>query len=197
MKCLLVCLFSAMLLGSIRADNQIEAEDFRVYEAALADFIPPHRGKLLLVFSDRTDTPGKILCLSANSADFIGMCELNGFAVDHALAAEFFEKNQKQYPLPKAFHLMLPATIKTVSAKRLDTIFTDAAGRGWQRFYRAYPKSTGIIYLSRVAYSSDGQSALVYVGRQSAGLSGGGVIYLLKRQEKDWRKVSEFDTWIS
>ena len=198
MKLFFACLLFATLLRTAHADeDKIEPKEFRVYEAVLSDPAYLQPNTLLFIFDDHTEGTFKVFCGCKTPEEFIGMCEINNFKVDHELASEFFKKNQQTYPLPKEFHFGFDVEIKTISPDQKKAFFTGDIERGWKAFYRAYPNCGGIIAVSRVAYSADGDTALVYTGESSGGMAGGGILHLLKRQENGWKEVNQFLTWAS
>lgn len=70
-------------------------------------------------------------------------------------------------------------------------------GDGWKRFYKHYPKSSGIWNLSPVGYSDDGREALVYVAHGCGGLCGTGHLFLLAKQDGVWVVKNRTMLWIS
>lgn len=61
---------------------------------------------------------------------------------------------------------------------------------GWKKFHAQYPRSPGIIQLSRPGYSVDGSIALIYMGTQFDWLAGAGTIHVLEHIEGQWRRTS-------
>ena len=59
----------------------------------------------------------------------------------------------------------------------------------WRRFDARFPRSSGLIAMSRVGFSADGEHALMLVDYGCGGLCGGTVYYLLTRQGSTWRTV--------
>ena len=59
----------------------------------------------------------------------------------------------------------------------------------WRRFDARFPRSSGLIAVSRVGFSADGEHALMLVDYGCGGLCGGTVYYLLTRQGSTWRTV--------
>lgn len=59
----------------------------------------------------------------------------------------------------------------------------------WRRFDARFPRSSGLIAVSRVGFSADGQHALMLVDYGCGGLCGGTVYYLLTRERSMWRTV--------
>jgi hypothetical protein len=56
----------------------------------------------------------------------------------------------------------------------------------WSRFYSKYPKSGGLISLSRVGFNKDRTKALLQYVETSGDLSGSGYYILLKKQGNNW-----------
>jgi len=68
---------------------------------------------------------------------------------------------------------------------------------GWAAFYKKYPKSQGIITLSRVGFNPEMNQALVYVGNQSGPKSGAGYYVLLSRENGTWVIKDRYGAWLS
>jgi len=86
--------------------------------------------------------------------------------------------------------------------EELKAIFSVGPGQkqnGWDRFYAKYPKSPGIITISRVGFNRRGDMAMVYVGSQSHYLAGAGQIHVLRKQDGKWVEVPAFilPMWVS
>ncbi len=70
---------------------------------------------------------------------------------------------------------------------------------GWDLFHTKFPKSPGIITLSRPGFSADGKTAVIYMGDQKDYLAGKGQIYVFRKKDGQWVKSKEIigPTWIS
>lgn len=68
---------------------------------------------------------------------------------------------------------------------------------GWDGFYRAFPRGSGIVSLSRVGLSRDGHWAVLYVGQQSNWLVGAGDLYVLHNDGGIWRIRYRRMLWLS
>jgi hypothetical protein len=67
----------------------------------------------------------------------------------------------------------------------------------WDRFYKKYPNSPGIVYFSNVGFNDKYDQAFVYVGRSCGGLCGSGEYVLLKKVNRSWEIVDEEELWVS
>jgi hypothetical protein len=106
------------------------------------------------------------------------------------LIRDFCAKNAK----PQAVwpDLAKRLTIVLLSRQEMETIFSARHAQkpdGWDKFYLKYPKSPGIITISRVGFNRRGDMAMVYVGAQSHWLAGGGHIRILRKQDGKWVEV--------
>lgn len=116
------------------------------------------------------------------------------------LIQDFCAKNAK----PQVVWPDLPKRLPVVLLSRgeLEAIFSAGHGQkpdGWDTFYAKYPKSPGIITISRVGFSRRGDVAMVYIGSQSHWLAGGGRIRILRKQDGKWvvRSGSIGPRWVS
>ena len=67
----------------------------------------------------------------------------------------------------------------------------------WSEFYKKYPDSGGVVTFSNVAFSKDGDQALVYFFHWCRQLCGTGHYLLLNKNEKTWTVVNKGEMWIS
>lgn len=67
----------------------------------------------------------------------------------------------------------------------------------WEKFYRKYPNSPGIVFFSRVGFNDRYDQAFVYVGRSCGGLCGAGEYVLLNKVNGRWVVKNEQELWIS
>ena len=109
------------------------------------------------------------------------------------MVADFKAKNTSALPLETRF--ALPLSYILISDNQMQKIFT--AQDGWQEFYRQFPHSQGAMILSRVAFNSQMDMALGYVGNQSGWLAGAGYYFLMVKDQGAWKILREFMAWIS
>lgn len=74
--------------------------------------------------------------------------------------------------------------------------FTDGS-EGWPGFNARYPKSHGIIWLSRVGFNTARTEALLYIGNQWTEGAGEGFVVLLRKAAGRWAEVAKASCWIS
>lgn len=116
------------------------------------------------------------------------------------LIRDFCAKNikaQKVWP-----QLQTRLRVVLLSRSELDSIFSIGHKQkpdGWDRFYAKYPKSPGIITISRVGFNRRGDMAMVYVGSQVHWLAGSGRIYVFRKQGGKWEGEPAFigPSWVS
>jgi hypothetical protein len=120
--------------------------------------------------------------------------------VPSELIRDFCDKNTKSqavwHELGTRLHLILLSSVES------DSFFSahpDQKPDGWDRFYAKYPKSPGIITISRVGFNRKGDMAMLYVGSQSHWLAGSGQIYVFRKQDGKWDEQPVFigPMWVS
>lgn len=67
----------------------------------------------------------------------------------------------------------------------------------WERFYKKYPHSPGLVFFSKVGFNDRHEQAFVYVGRSCGGLCGGGEYVLLNKVNGEWVVRNEQSLWVS
>ena len=70
---------------------------------------------------------------------------------------------------------------------------------GWDEFYRKYPRSGGLLLLSRVGFNAGRDLAFLYVGSSSGPRSGTGCFVLLRKSKASgaWYIVKHIPLWVS
>ncbi|OFX85137.1 MAG: hypothetical protein A2W99_07045 [Bacteroidetes bacterium GWF2_33_16] len=105
------------------------------------------------------------------------------------------ENNLYNSPLLEKENLSLKTPFTLISSKRFDRFFIFDIQKGWNKFYKKYPKSAGVFMLSRVEYS--GNYACIYVEHHGGGLFGSGDILILKHENDNWDILGLINVWIS
>ena len=67
----------------------------------------------------------------------------------------------------------------------------------WERFYRKYPNSPGLLFFSKVGFNERHDQAFLYMGRSCGGLCGAGEYVLLNKVNGHWALRDEQDLWVS
>jgi hypothetical protein len=112
------------------------------------------------------------------------------------LYGDFRGRNDQVYLLETKFSFNLE--YKLIPRAEMDELFSNCGQGGWwPEFYRRYPNSSGIITFSRVGYSADGKTAMVYVGYGCGGLCGQGNDLILVLENGQWKIKEEVMIWIS
>lgn len=67
----------------------------------------------------------------------------------------------------------------------------------WNRFYREYPNSTGLLFFSKVGFNDRLDQAFLYMGKSCGGLCGGGKYVLLEKVDGEWVISKQQQLWVS
>ena len=97
---------------------------------------------------------------------------------------DFIEKNREQHAIWPEMTRRLSASL--LSLDEAKKTFTGYANDGWKRFYAKYPKTCGIVTVSRVGMNRDKTLAFFYVGNQRGSINGLGGMHVLKREGDAW-----------
>lgn len=116
------------------------------------------------------------------------------------LIRDFCAKNSHSEKVWPELRARLPVVL--LRGSELDSFFAvdhNEKPDGWDRFYAKYPKSPGIITISRVGFNSRGDLAMFYIGSQRHWLAGSGSIHVMRRQGNQWveEPVSIGRLWVS
>src|SRR5215469_721922 len=90
-----------------------------------------------------------------------------------------------------------PHSYKIIERDEVNNFFKKGTGKGWQEFYKRYPKSAGYWQFSRPGYNSTRDEALLYVSHSCGSLCGTGHLYLLSKQSGKWTVKNRVMLWIS
>jgi hypothetical protein len=115
------------------------------------------------------------------------------------LIRDFCDKNAKsQLVWPD---LQKHLKVIFLSQREEESLFSARGDKhdGWNKFYTKYPKSPGIITVSRIGFNHNGTMAMIYLGWQGNWLDGAGQIYVLRKQNGKWveQPVSFGPRWVS
>jgi hypothetical protein len=79
----------------------------------------------------------------------------------------------------------------------LAALSRDNPRRYWTEFDQRYPSTNGIISLSAIGYSADGNRAVLMVDVGCGELCGNGYIVVAKRERGKWYLAKIQNTWVS
>lgn len=197
-SCLLLVVSVWTPLGALGAEPcvtpPVRQSDADVYRAVLADLHArrsrPRKPNLLVVLDISPDRSGQRVTghtgdyfrrtLRAVRADTIETFLCAAMAVGH---------------LPDT--LVPQRGIELVSGGTLHRALERPGADYWREFGRRYPRASGVVSLSRVAYAPDGTEAMVHVAFRTGLLGGDGQALVLKRESDGWHIVEVVGTWES
>jgi hypothetical protein len=173
----------------------LEAEQYAVY-STLLDRYSFDKNRTLLVIINQThseelqnDLPPELISeLTSNLVK-----SLRSLALQKTID-NYFDRNKQSEILRERF--VTVRKYKLISPEEVKRYFREGGG-GWDAFYRKYPKSTGLISLSRVGFNTAGNQAVVYVERDCGLLCGTGTYYSLAKKDGKWAVVQEYERWVS
>ncbi len=109
---------------------------------------------------------------------------------------DFVARNDRRYAINNHIGFQLPHRL--IPDRSIEQLFTPKSrADGWLEFNRKYPKSHGILWLSRVGFSRDRNQALLYVGNQWTEAAGEGYLILLQKKAGVWNEVARSACWMS
>ena len=170
----------------------INAPEYQVYLNVLSELKWLSKKKNVLVIRHKT-TCNRFLNYDAKAKSRVK--KRFGLVLDDFLFEEFGRINAEPIMLGKQFGDSLSVVL--LSEQEHDSIF-DPIDSGWERFYAKYPRSGGIIELSRVAFDSAKTKALLYCGTIfDHGKGGIGYYILLKKRDGKWIIEKKVMAWIA
>lgn len=104
-----------------------------------------------------------------------------------AMVNDFKNKNSKTYKLDNKFSFHQ----NVVFIPWPDICCPDEA------FYKEYPGSKGLVEISRAGFNNNRTQAILYYGKMSGKLAGGGNLYSLAKEEGKWKVIHVVKIWVS
>jgi len=101
--------------------------------------------------------------------------------------SDFIKKNEKEIFMD--FNEESFAYVRSISQSELDELFSmndSSTLSGWDKFYKKYQQSGGIVEISLPGFSSDKKIAIVYLRWQSHYLSGYGAYWIFRKKNEEW-----------
>jgi hypothetical protein len=108
---------------------------------------------------------------------------------------DFVARNGRRHVINPHLRFRLPHRL--IPNASIDQFFAHDAAAGWLGFNKEYPKSHGILWLSRVGFNKDRNQALLYTGNEWTAAAGEGFLILLQKETGGWREVSRAVCWVS
>ncbi len=111
--------------------------------------------------------------------------------------ADFTSKKGARCPVDAGFGDQ--GTYSIIGADETESFFDRKKGDrdGWKVFYEKYPRAAGFWQFSRPGSNKSADEALVYVSHSCGWLCGTGHLYLLARENGQWKVKNRVILWIS
>jgi hypothetical protein len=165
-------------------------EEYAVYAAVVESLLLGEDVELIVL---RNQTAVTISEHDDLAGDVQHVREQLGPAIERDTLNDYQRKNKKAHELEECLSVDVPCAL--LSAAEEDAIFRE--GGGWSEFYETYPRSQGILSLSRVGFNQEADQAVVYVGNQADYKGGLGQYLLLTQDGGIWTVDDRVVTWVS
>jgi hypothetical protein len=183
---LLLCSCSPSSLGpTVTPSPNIEAEEYTVYSALVRR--NPIGYNLGASFVVREQTVAGL--------DMLELALENAHRLPSQLVDSYRSRNAASYTLSP--HLDVEQGYVLMPQDEFDQIFLRQQGSVWARFQAEYPEAGGLITFSRVSFDAKGDEALALFGFRCGDLCGAGGLYLLVREDGNWRVQETLMAWES
>ncbi len=113
---------------------------------------------------------------------------------DSLLLSDYSEKNINSYYLSSNNFVL--NTVQLINPKETNCIFS-VEYKGWENYYKKYPKSTGLLTFSRPGINSTGNQAIIEYGWQANYDMGMGYLIILVKENNKWIVTKRLPTWAS
>jgi hypothetical protein len=167
----------------------VDSEDYKVYSAVLRSKLAG--GAKAFVIEGAT---GAFSFPNGQPDDGFAYHRKEMPLLNDDLINSFKAAAEKTYSLDRGFDLDRPYLIM---GRYEEGRYFGYCGSWWDGYYRDFPETGGIMGFSRVGYSSDGKTALVYYDVSCGGLCGAGYYVFLVKTGNSWNVVQSSMIWVS
>jgi hypothetical protein len=178
---------------------ELNDEDYAVFTAILKGLGKPEdpeeawKGKEILV----TNVTGQGT-VEKNQWNGWGFRSNSSAAPSEETRRDFESKGKDKCPLKEGWGD--PQMYKPLSNVEVESYFEAKRGKrhdGWEDFYAKHPKAAGFWTFSRPGYNGANDEAVLYVTHSCGWLCGTGHLYLLAKQDGQWKVKNRLFLWIS
>lgn len=178
------------LSGTRLSPFQLDDEEYAVYSALINNSLKDDESRekssdksdRLLIINERTSLwDGSI---ASESQKFFEELKRSSPELQPETLNDLIVKSNGISTLERKFNIKIKYAL--VSDDEINALFKDDVSGGWEAFHRKFPKSSGILTLSRVGFNADKTQAIVYKGWSCGGLCGGGGYTLLRKKKGVW-----------
>jgi len=117
--------------------------------------------------------------------------------VDSAAARDLAARSYEPHSLKGIASVRLRMPVLLLGRSSLDPLPRPDPDKYWTAFYEKFPGTNGLISLSAVGYSADGNRGVLMVDVGCGGLCGNGYIVVVTRERDEWRIAHIQNTWVS
>jgi len=200
MRKLLLPLLLALLLNGCTSEpkevslSNRESLQLDVYRSLLKSYYLDHLKEDEYIFLEAKSSLSMIGMGESREETLSEWLESAESISDRAKIYDFFRQNKTEQELPEGL-----GSLEGVQFTPEDVTSAFAEnGEGWEEVYRKHPKSQGIVELSMVGFNPEGTKAIVYCGKQSHWLAGGGGTKIYEKIDGKWEEEGWIGSmWIS
>ena len=106
-----------------------------------------------------------------------------------SILKDFYSNNPKM--IIDSFHCAIPLIL--IKNQDFKKVFTKKVQKGWDKFYKMYPRAIGVFGFTKVIYSGD--LAILFVNFNRNGLSASGDVYIMKKNNDKWIIFNKFNMY--
>ena len=171
--------------ATITPSPDIEAEEYAVYSALIQQ--NPIGYNLGSCFAIRENTMADL--------DLFERTLENVHKLPSSLVDSFRSRNAASYTLDPT-NLDIEQDYVRMPQEDFDQLFLRKGAR-WTDFEARYPGASGFVLFSRVGFNADADEALADMGYRCGELCGAGGLYLLVKEDGNWKVQETLMVWQS
>lgn len=164
--------------NQVLSDDNVSQEEFTIYDLVINSSYSRNSTQLLVIQEETALGNIKDHSL-AEQLKYVGDKLPQ---IEQSVLREFSGKNSKSYKLSDNFNLKVKHIL--AGSNVLDPMLQLPSF--WREFYNKFPDAQGMLSLSRVAFNSEVNQALVYVATASGPDTGGSYYVFLTKKSDEW-----------
>jgi hypothetical protein len=171
--------------ATVTPSPNIEAEEYAVYSALIRQNPIGYNLGASFVIREQTVSDLDMFERTMEYAD----------RLPSQLVDSYRSRNAASYTLDP--NLDIEQGYSMLAQEEFEQIFLHRKGSVWTPFQEAYPEAGGMIIFSRVGFDKKEEKALAEFGFRCGDLCGAGGLYLLVKEDGNWKVQEELMAWQS
>lgn len=174
---LILLLLVPSLPGNLRTETSVTDEEYAVYSALInSTFLHPKTDRAIIQAHTEFDRETVV--------------------IPEEFKEDLLPKIERSETLERRFNLKVDYLL--LDKDQLNALFKEGGlETAWEIYWKRYPKATGLLGLSRVAFDRTHTKAYVYASESCGSLCGNGYSFVLEKVNGSWQVKEKKELWIA